>query len=764
MTNKEGIDSSAVQSPGPMRFSKYRASQDPLKVKKNSRQSKVKFLAAEEVATLTSGTPTTKYIGRINLRCNRSQALTKPANSKCLPTTENANSSSLAPPTESVHVADSEELHLTSKIKKTQSTTKKGDGPGSNLALAVNAASSSNLALSRKKDFGVSSKHIKQKHTSDGRSKQKVNSGSTQGEAAIQIGWGNLGSKRSRALTKSARSKCLQTTENANSSSPAPPERAAHVADSEKFPLTSKIKDTQSTTEEGDGLGSNLALAVNASSSSNLVLPQKKIRVCNSDFEVSSKDIKQKNTSDSRSKQKVNSGSTQGEAAIVPGKETVCLKGRFSSTTLLNKLNSGTQIAKQIRRGNLGSKRSQALTKPASSKCLQPTENVNSSSPAPPKQAVHVKGSKKFHLTSKLQSLKKTRRATKKGDCPGNNSALAVKAASRSKLVLPRKKKKVSNPDYGISLKDLEQMHTSDGWSKQEANSGSTQAKGKEPVFLKGPFSLGTLLALQKFNATNAGEDLVHKSGPSEPSSPPLIHSSGAVLNNLESQEKFSQKILYDQLNFGADIRSYESQEKSSPKIVFDQLNLDVALNNSKSYKKSSPNIVSDQLNFGIDFSSPGSRERSSLKIVSNSSAPTLEKIWKGFFEILDIDTLQGITEEIRFCEGFSAHPAATANPKAYEFTKQIAGLMQFKLYPRSDVWHEIFKTDIADPNNIALYFYPAGIKSSKRKYSTLLKYMVKNDTVMKSRMGSVELMVLTSKLLPSDFQSEKPVLAVLHI
>lgn len=41
---------------------------------------------------------------------------------------------------------------------------------------------------------------------------------------------------------------------------------------------------------------------------------------------------------------------------------------------------------------------------------------------------------------------------------------------------------------------------------------------------------------------------------------------------------------------------------------------------------------------------------------------------------------------------------------------------------------------------------------------------MVKNDMVMKSRMGSVELMVLTSKLLPSDFQSEKPVLAVLHI
>ncbi|WRX14473.1 hypothetical protein QQP08_006960, partial [Theobroma cacao] len=124
-----------------------------------------------------------------------------------------------------------------------------------------------------------------------------------------------------------------------------------------------------------------------------------------------------------------------------------------------------------------------------------------------------------------------------------------------------------------------------------------------------------------------------------------------------------------------------------------------------------------------------------------------------GFFEILDIDTLQGITEEIRFCEGFSAHPAATANPKAYEFTKQIAGLMQFKLYPRSDVWHEIFKTDIADPNNVALYFYPSGIESSKRKYSTLLKYMVKNDMVMKSRMGSVELMVLTSKLLPSDFQ-----------
>ncbi|EOY01702.1 Uncharacterized protein TCM_011537 [Theobroma cacao] len=564
MTNKEGIDSSAVHSPGPRRFSKYRAWQDPLKVKKNSRQSKVKFLAADEVVTLSSGTPTTKYVGRINLCCNRSQALTKPADSKCLPTAENANASSPAPPTHSVHVADSEKLHLTSKIKKTQSTTEKGDGPGSNFALAVNAASSSNLVLSPKKDFGVSSKQIKQKNTSDGRSKQKENSGSTQGEAVIvpgkeivslkglfssgtllnklncgtqtakQIGRGNLGSERSQALTKPADFKCLPTTENANSSSPAPPEQAAHVADSEKFRLTSKIKKTQSSTEEGDGLGSNLALAVNAASSSNLVLPRKKIKVCNSDFGVSSKDIKQKNTSDCKSKQKVNSGSTQGEAAIVPRKEIVSLKGRFSSGTLLNKLNSGTLTAKQVRRGNLGSTKSQALTNPASSKCLPPTENANSSSPAPPKLAVHVKGSKKFHLTSKIQSLKKTRRATTKGDGPGSNSTLAVKAASRSKLVLPRKKRKVSNPDYGISLKDLEQMNTSDGWSKQgdgwskqEANSGSTQAKGKETMFLKGPFSLGTLLGLEKFKASNAGEDLVHKCGPSEPSSPPLIHSSG---------------------------------------------------------------------------------------------------------------------------------------------------------------------------------------------------------------------------------------------
>ncbi|OMP06589.1 hypothetical protein CCACVL1_01493 [Corchorus capsularis] len=132
---------------------------------------------------------------------------------------------------------------------------------------------------------------------------------------------------------------------------------------------------------------------------------------------------------------------------------------------------------------------------------------------------------------------------------------------------------------------------------------------------------------------------------------------------------------------------------------------------------------------------------------------PAMERIWRGTFEILDhIDiTLQGL----QFCEEFSAYPASTVSHKAYMFTKQIANVIQFRLCELNSLCHEIFKTDPPSATDIALYFYATDNKTSKVNYSTLLKLMNKNKLMLKSRMGSAELLVFSSKFLPTEFKCE---------
>ncbi|CAK7326202.1 unnamed protein product [Dovyalis caffra] len=134
------------------------------------------------------------------------------------------------------------------------------------------------------------------------------------------------------------------------------------------------------------------------------------------------------------------------------------------------------------------------------------------------------------------------------------------------------------------------------------------------------------------------------------------------------------------------------------------------------------------------------------------SNVPALEAPWRGSFEVLDMDK---VDSDMKLCEGFVAHSPAIVSRKAYEFSRQIAGVMQFKLHPCSNFGPEIFQAISPDVNNIALYFYPGKFERSMKKYSTLLKYIEKNNLVMRSQMGSVELFVFASKLLPLESQSD---------
>lgn len=77
----------------------------------------------------------------------------------------------------------------------------------------------------------------------------------------------------------------------------------------------------------------------------------------------------------------------------------------------------------------------------------------------------------------------------------------------------------------------------------------------------------------------------------------------------------------------------------------------------------------------------------------------------RGSFEVLDISVDSGV------CEGFLAHPPAKVSRKAYDFSKQIAPVLQFKLHPRRHLWTEIYQTECPDGNDIALYFYPGNFE-----------------------------------------------------
>ncbi|KAF8389709.1 hypothetical protein HHK36_024228 [Tetracentron sinense] len=126
---------------------------------------------------------------------------------------------------------------------------------------------------------------------------------------------------------------------------------------------------------------------------------------------------------------------------------------------------------------------------------------------------------------------------------------------------------------------------------------------------------------------------------------------------------------------------------------------------------------------------------------------PSIDATWKGSFEILD----RVSTGE--FYDGFQAHPPGKVSRKAYEFSKQMPGILQFKLQPCCDIWPEIFHMDSPDGYDIALYFFPGDFERSKQRYVHLLELIEMHDWGMRSCLDGVELLIFSSKQLHVDSQ-----------
>ncbi|KAF6165069.1 hypothetical protein GIB67_000653 [Kingdonia uniflora] len=144
--------------------------------------------------------------------------------------------------------------------------------------------------------------------------------------------------------------------------------------------------------------------------------------------------------------------------------------------------------------------------------------------------------------------------------------------------------------------------------------------------------------------------------------------------------------------------------------------------------------------------------KRSKSQILSRScenlgNYPAIDAIWKGSFDIPDR------ISPFRFCEGFWAHTPCKVSRKAYEFAKEMPGKLKFQLRPRSNVLPEMFYTYPPTMDDVALFFFPGDFNRSQEKYESLLELLEKHDYVITSCLGSVELLVLTSKHLQVDSQ-----------
>ncbi|XP_043705077.1 uncharacterized protein LOC122654875 [Telopea speciosissima] len=128
-----------------------------------------------------------------------------------------------------------------------------------------------------------------------------------------------------------------------------------------------------------------------------------------------------------------------------------------------------------------------------------------------------------------------------------------------------------------------------------------------------------------------------------------------------------------------------------------------------------------------------------------HENLPALDCTWKGSFEIVNMSSGS------HFYDGFRAHPPGKVSRKAYEFSKKMSGILQFKLQNHSDVWAEVFNSYSPSGCDIALYFFPGDFERSIKMYNALYAYLEMHDFAMRSCLEGVELLIFTSKQLPLD-------------
>ncbi|GKU99327.1 hypothetical protein SLEP1_g12195 [Rubroshorea leprosula] len=125
---------------------------------------------------------------------------------------------------------------------------------------------------------------------------------------------------------------------------------------------------------------------------------------------------------------------------------------------------------------------------------------------------------------------------------------------------------------------------------------------------------------------------------------------------------------------------------------------------------------------------------------------PAQYATWRGSFKFINAaisDDLYG---------GFLAQPPCRVHCKAYELGQRIPMVIQVELLPCHHFQTDLFHNDFPDIRDIGLYFYPEdNIKRSKENYTYLFKLMEKENSVLRTDIDGVGLLIFTSNQLQED-------------
>ncbi|KAK0576219.1 hypothetical protein LWI29_013847 [Acer saccharum] len=100
---------------------------------------------------------------------------------------------------------------------------------------------------------------------------------------------------------------------------------------------------------------------------------------------------------------------------------------------------------------------------------------------------------------------------------------------------------------------------------------------------------------------------------------------------------------------------------------------------------------------------------------------------------------------------GLVAHLSSLACSKVVEEAKLLPWLLCLELLPRSDVWPQSFEKCGPSDDNIALFLFPKD-EIEEMVYDSLVDDMISQDLAMNALVKNAELLVFTSKMLPSQF------------
>ncbi|XP_050881971.1 uncharacterized protein LOC127085498 [Lathyrus oleraceus] len=122
---------------------------------------------------------------------------------------------------------------------------------------------------------------------------------------------------------------------------------------------------------------------------------------------------------------------------------------------------------------------------------------------------------------------------------------------------------------------------------------------------------------------------------------------------------------------------------------------------------------------------------------------PSSIRAWSGQFQILQSSA------SVEFYDGFEAKPPCVVNRKAYNLSNKIPSVLQLESLSALNVLTDVFQNYSPTLQDIALYFFPSDNQERSRKsLNSLLKFMNDENSMLRSLIDGVELLVFTSHQL----------------